>query len=553
MAMREVEDSLLDSPISIHSFRRSMPLRASKINIGPFRATQIWNEIITHLKTHVEVKRRRYKMRTYDNSFSGAHAVDVVMTYLLSEKNTFSTDLSREKAVKLCQSLMDRRVFCSISNRTSEIKKVFDDSHHKLYRFVGMDIPESQENSNSTIIETSSSDEDHDYSIMEDCRGNQSIRLRSDVEQGGVLDDSVICNPIAVNKKGQVLQEIISLHHSLTRRRSRSSLKCDTSILSRSGHNESGIPPEVMESLWREVALCQLLTLVEIPFLEGLLSEEKSSKKSLKQNVMITSSVSNHYNSVSINNITDPFMRTAVGCIECLPNGLLVLEKDFVRGHNPAAKIQAFHVISGHYRSQANSLLPENFIEVHLAILNFIIQQKPETAIVALQLDMVILPWHVREEVRRLLKFMVACAEMTDFSVDSKVNNETLVLDTFTDCIIKHKVVAHKLARVLVLFLMKNFKTIFTVPKEIKDRVVARLSDLKTGKVSPVRDNAYCSQVTSDEYQKQAAECTNSALVIMMNGILDDTHFTLKEKKQRLRQFQKCHPDLYIKNFNGML
>lgn len=66
-------------------------------------------------------------------------------------------------------------------------------------------------------------------------------------------------------------------------------------------------------------------------------------------------------------------------------------------------------------------------------------------------------------------------------------------------------------------------------------------------------DNAYCSQVTSDEYQKQATECTNSALVSMMNGILDNTNFTLKEKKQRLRQFQKCHPELYAKNFLGML
>jgi hypothetical protein len=66
------------------------------------------------------------------------------------------------------------------------------------------------------------------------------------------------------------------------------------------------------------------------------------------------------------------------------------------------------------------------------------------------------------------------------------------MLDTFTDCIIQHKVVAHKLARVLVQFLMSNFKTIFTVPKEIKDRVVARLSDLKSGKVSPVRGRFMC-------------------------------------------------------------
>lgn len=175
---------------------------------------------------------------------------------------------------------MDRQVFYAISNRTSEIKKSFDDSHHKLYRFVGLDLPEGLENSNSTIIETSSSDEEHDYSIMEDCRGNQSIRwdfnhenkiiihllsfwltsleffnlsncfiktilfYRLSPDQEGNLDDSIVCNQIAVNKKGQVLQEIISLHQSFTRRRSRSSIKSETSILTRSSYRDSPIPPE---------------------------------------------------------------------------------------------------------------------------------------------------------------------------------------------------------------------------------------------------------------------------------------------------------------------
>lgn len=68
---------------------------------GPFRATQIWNEIIDHLKSRVELKRRRMKMKTYENCFTGQDAVDVVLTYLLSEKNTFSSDLSRDKAIKV--------------------------------------------------------------------------------------------------------------------------------------------------------------------------------------------------------------------------------------------------------------------------------------------------------------------------------------------------------------------------------------------------------------------------------------------------------------------
>ena len=63
---------------------------------------------------------------------------------------------------------------------------------------------------------------------------------------------------------------------------------------------------------------------------------------------------------------------------------------------------------------------------------------------------------------------------------------------------------------------------------------------------------AYCKQVSAEEYQSQAEHCTNKALVDMMNGIVDNTSMSLKEKKQRLKQFQKCYPQLYAKHFSEM-
>lgn len=68
-------------------------------------------------------------------------------------------------------------------------------------------------------------------------------------------------------------------------------------------------------------------------------------------------------------------------------------------------------------------------------------------------------------------------------------DNETLLLNTFTDCIMKHKVVAQKLARILVGFMVHNVEQIFVIPKEIRDRVNARMDDFRSGKVSPVRGN----------------------------------------------------------------
>ena len=68
---------------------------------GPFRATELWNDIISYLRAEVEVKRRRLKMKTYDACFTGSDAVDVVLQHLQAEKMNFSKDISREKAIKV--------------------------------------------------------------------------------------------------------------------------------------------------------------------------------------------------------------------------------------------------------------------------------------------------------------------------------------------------------------------------------------------------------------------------------------------------------------------
>ena len=68
---------------------------------GSFRVTQVWNDLVLHLREKVELKRRCLKMRHYSSCFTGADAVDVVLHFLLSEKDVFSEDLSKENAVKV--------------------------------------------------------------------------------------------------------------------------------------------------------------------------------------------------------------------------------------------------------------------------------------------------------------------------------------------------------------------------------------------------------------------------------------------------------------------
>lgn len=65
-------------------------------------------------------------------------------------------------------------------------------------------------------------------------------------------------------------------------------------------------------------------------------------------------------------------------------------------------------------------------------------------------------------------------------------------------------------------------------------------------------DMTYCARVSDEEYKTQTEECTEQALVDLMNSVLDNTQFSLKEKKQRLKQFQKHHPYLHEKYFSNI-
>ena len=62
----------------------------------------------------------------------------------------------------------------------------------------------------------------------------------------------------------------------------------------------------------------------------------------------------------------------------------------------------------------------------------------------------------------------------------------------------------------------------------------------------------FCDRVSEDEYKKQQRDFTEAAIVDLMNAMIDNTKFSLKEKKQRLKQFQKTYPKLYEERFSDM-
>lgn len=93
-------------------------------------------------------------------------------------------------------------------------------------------------------------------------------------------------------------------------------------------------PLAVIEEVWREVALAQLTTLIDLTFLDGVLAEDKLSKRQQQHhNLIISNIVAKNWHlpiTQSLINLNlvgleeaeeDGVIQTAIACIECLPKG----------------------------------------------------------------------------------------------------------------------------------------------------------------------------------------------------------------------------------------
>lgn len=105
---------------------------------GPFGATQLWNGIIHALQTQVEVRRCRRHLRVHPSCFTGSDAVDAVLSYLMQNVVFCTSEVSRLKAARLCQALMEAKVFEPVGTKLFRRDKegTFEDSGCSLYRFL---------------------------------------------------------------------------------------------------------------------------------------------------------------------------------------------------------------------------------------------------------------------------------------------------------------------------------------------------------------------------------------------------------------------------------
>ena len=78
-------------------------------------------------------------------------------------------------------------------------------------------------------------------------------------------------------------------------------------------------------------------------------------------------------------------------------------------------------MISEYYSMRADPLFPERFVDLNMSVMNLVLQEKDLSALQAMQLVMILVPDRLREELKRLLRFMAAAAEDNEIQLDRQV------------------------------------------------------------------------------------------------------------------------------------
>ncbi|NWI97456.1 DEPD7 protein, partial [Pitta sordida] len=479
----------------------------------PFGATYVWSSIISALQTQVEVKKRRQNLKCHHDCFIGSDAVDVVFAHLLQNKYFGDVDISRAKVVRVCQALMDYKVFEAVSTRVfgKDKRSVFEDSSSSLYRFTNV---------------SSQTDLDKDYQQCTPQRHEKSMLFHSTPVKPESLED--LWENLSL-KPANTPQ--VNISDSLSRR--------------------------VINEVWQEQTIARLLQLVDLPLLESLL-EHQEIRPQLPQprkgaGYVITSNyLDREILKAFSDSQTDEWLSAAIDCLEYLPDHMVVdISRNLPDQPDKADtwKLLLFENI-GRYYSQKKEPLLSHASEIHLGIAELLVNGKMEQSLEAVQLYLKLLDSQVREEFRRLLYFMAVAAHYSELKLQKDSDNRMVVKRTFSKAIINNKNLSRGKTDLLILFLVDNQRDVLKIPGTLHKMVSNKLLALQTGQdPSKITGYTFCQKLDEREYRSNAEKTTKDELLSLLKAIDEDSKLSDKERKRLLGQFHSSNPSIFMQYF----
>uniref|UniRef100_A0AAY4EW82 DEP domain-containing protein n=1 Tax=Denticeps clupeoides TaxID=299321 RepID=A0AAY4EW82_9TELE len=183
--------------------------------------------------------------------------------------------------------------------------------------------------------------------------------------------------------------------------------------------------------------------------------------------------------------------------------------------------------------------------------------QLERVAIEALQLCTLLLPPASRRKLQLLMRMLSRMSQNVDMPrLHDAIGTRTLMVHTFSRCVLRCQVevdLDELLASRLLSFLMDHHQDVLRVPAYLLNAVQDYITYLKKcpGSGTAVA-YSFCRQISTQEFEEQKMTVSQTAIAELLESLIKDKNMSVKERKKRLKLFQKEYPEIYSQRVSTM-
>ncbi|XP_065104578.1 DEP domain-containing protein 1A isoform X2 [Paramisgurnus dabryanus] len=476
---------------------------------GPYRATKLWNEVTKLFRAGMPLKKHRQHFRLYGNCFSASAAVDWLHELLKSNSN-FGPEVTRQQTVQLMKKFLKNHVIEDVKGRWG-MEDLEDNS--QLYRFPSTSPLKPIPNCSPVKRKKSISMMDREgfFKFRSSKKFDKEVLENVDPE----MQDSPVESASTETERCRELAE------------------------------------EDIQVIWKNVTLTHLQKLLGSWCLEDVLDPSQVNPQFILHNMTKV----NKHGVVSLEDKTEDLPHWVLSAMKCLANWP---KYDSNQPSYPGFERDVFKTVSGYFYSLSQPLLTYQYYELFVNILGLLQPSLERVAIEALQLCTLLLPPASRRKLQLLLRMISRMSQNVDMPrLHDVIGTRTLLVQTFSRCVLSCEDVDdldELLATRLLSFLMDHHQEVMQVPLYLRSAVEDHISYLKSlttwpGSGVAMPTYSFCRQISTQEFEEQKLSVSQAALADLLENLIKDKTMSVKEKKKKLKLFQKEYPDIYSRRF----
>ncbi|XP_034870368.1 DEP domain-containing protein 1B isoform X1 [Mirounga angustirostris] len=481
---------------------------------GPYRATKLWNETVELFRARMPLRKHRCRFKSYDRCFTAAEAVDWLHELLRCSQN-FGPEVTRKQTVQLLKKFLKNHVIEDIKGKWGQ--EDFEDNRH-LYRFPP-----------SSPLKPYPKKPTYQKDVIKFPEWNDPPPSTS--------QENIPVRPVVMTSEMWYKRHSIAIGEVPACR-----LVCRRQL------TEANV-----EEIWKSMTLAYLQKVLGLDSLEEVLDIKLVNSKFIIHNVYSVSK----QGVVILDDKSKELPHWVLSAMKCLANwpNCSDLKQPMYLGFEK----DVFKTIADYYGHLKEPLLTFHLFDAFVSVLGLL--QKEKMAIEAFQICCLLLPPENRRKLQLLMRMMARiCLNKEMPPLCDGFGTRTLMVQTFSRCILcsKDEVdLDELLAARLVTFLMDNYQEILKVPLALQTSIEERVAHLRRVQIKyPGADMditlsapSFCRQISPEEFEYQRAYGSQEPLAALLEEVITDATLSSKEKKKKLKQFQKSYPEVYQERF----